>query len=400
MNPTTQEYRKRIADAFVQALEEKQLRWHSGLRPDSWPVNAYTGKSYKGINKLGLFLSGLSGLKEGETPDNRWATFKQIQNKGWRLKKGASGVKVEYWQPYDFKLKQPLSWEEFNIRAKEDGVKLLFKYYTVFNGKDIIGIPPLEHPSSRMVVADELIEKISSGMQVKILNDGGRESYYNVVRDEIHLPLKEIFENSYEYNATALHELSHATAAENRLNRDIKNKFGTKAYAYEELVAEISACFMGEHLELAETELHMENHKAYVQSWIQCIKEDPNVLTHAVKDAEDAANYLEYQAGILSRDKYLDTMLDKREIPENKIAAENNDIRKELQENGYKPTAAIMKKIEELNNITGRSHSLSEIQETFCNRTYRDNPSADKLLGEIGKGLQNQELLCMQLPHP
>ena len=107
MNPTTQEYRKRIADAFVQALEEKQLRWHSGLRPDSWPVNAYTGKSYKGINKLGLFLSGLSGLKEGETPDNRWATFKQIQNKGWRLKKGASGVKVEYWQPYDFKLKQP-----------------------------------------------------------------------------------------------------------------------------------------------------------------------------------------------------------------------------------------------------------------------------------------------------
>ena len=43
---------------------------------------------------------------------------------------------------------------------------------------------------------------------------------------------------------TLLHELSHWTAAKKRLNRDLRSRFGTKAYAAEELVAELTAAFL------------------------------------------------------------------------------------------------------------------------------------------------------------
>ena len=118
------------------------------------------------------------------------------------------------------------------------------------------------------------------------------------------MPEKDTFYNSCAYNATALHELSHATGAEKRLNRDIRNVFGTEKYAYEELVAEISACFMSEHIQIEQTEEHVNNHKAYIQSWTKALSEKPEMLMKAIRDAEKAANYLEYHAEILSRNAY------------------------------------------------------------------------------------------------
>ena len=89
--------------------------------------------------------------------------------------------------------------------------------------------------TSKEIVNDELIDKIQKGMDLQILNDGGDRAYYSPKTDSVHLPEKDTFYNSYAYNATALHELSHATGAEKRLNRDIRNVFGTEKYAYEEL---------------------------------------------------------------------------------------------------------------------------------------------------------------------
>lgn len=386
-------FRQRIADSFIHVLDEKNLQWRAGWsRAESFPVNAFTGKKYKGINKFWLYLLALSRTENGADPDNRWATFKQIQKKGWRLKKGAVGAKVEYWQPYDFNTKQPIEWIEFYERRAEEGVNLIAKYFTVFNGRDIIGIPPLI---------------ISSGMQIEIRN-GGSEAYYSIKDDIVHLPERAAFLNSYEYNSTALHELSHATGAEKRLNRNIKNLFGSKNYAYEELVAEISACFMGEHLELAETEQHIENHKAYVQSWIQSIKENPNVLIQAIKDAGDAANYLEYHAGILTRDEYLSTITESLSVSDQKIVEEQKPAQdsipdsrsKELKKNGYVLTETLSKQLNELDRVTGKTHSLRDIHTAFQNNEYQENLKAEKLLNGIVKDLQNQELMRNKVPVP
>lgn len=55
---------------------------------------------------------------------------------------------------------------------------------------------------------------------------------------------------------------------------------------------------------MGQTEEHLQNHKAYVQSWIQGIKEQPDALFRAVKDAEQAAVYLEYHGGLITLEEY------------------------------------------------------------------------------------------------
>lgn len=326
-NQATQEYRSKVADMFVQSLKENQLDWKSGWSDMGSPVNAVTQKRYKGINYVSLLLQARKINREN--PDNRWATFRQISEKGWKVRKGAKGTKVEYFTPYNFEEKKNITWDEL-AKKREEGknVGLIAKYYVVFNGHDIEGIPPMEPPKNKYVASDELLHKISSGMKIQITNDGEGRAFYRPSDDTIHLPVKESFLDSYEYNSTALHELSHATGAEHRLHRNIQNTFGTKGYAYEELVAEISSCFMGEHLEIKASKQQLENHKAYVQSWIQSISQDPDVLVSAIREAEKAANYLEYHAGILTLEEYKETTRQSLNVPERQVVDEKGLERK------------------------------------------------------------------------
>ena len=156
-------------------------------------------------------------------------------------------------------------------------------------------------------------------MGVQIIHDGGDSAYYSVLTDKIHLPKSEKFIGNYEYNSTVLHELSHATGAIHRLNRDIKNIFGSEAYAYEELIAEISSCFMSSKLQIEQTESHVKNHKAYVQSWIHAIKEKPEVLIKAIQQAEKTTAYMEFHAGIRDLKEYKTICSTSIEVEENQI---------------------------------------------------------------------------------
>lgn len=108
-------------------------------------------------------------------------------------------------------------------------------------------------------------------------------------------------------NRTALHELSHATSHPTRLNRQTGAFFGTAQYAYEELVAEITSCFMGVNLKAELTPEHLENHKAYVQNWIENIREKTESLIRAIRDAQSAANYMDFKAGLITEKEYEQT---------------------------------------------------------------------------------------------
>jgi hypothetical protein len=80
----------------------------------------------------------------------------------------------------------------------------------------------------------------------------------------------------------------HWTAAEKRLNRDLKNRFGTKAYAAEELVAELTAAFLCAHLGI-QGELR---HAGYIADWIMLLKEDDRAVFTAASKASQAAEFL------------------------------------------------------------------------------------------------------------
>lgn len=322
----TKEHRKKIAAIFIKSLEEKGLEWKKEWKGISMmPINGTNNKGYKGINRFSLSLAAM----ERKIEDPRWCTFLQIKNNDWKLKKGSKGEKIEYWMPYDKELKKNITWDEYNKRDKTDD-KIMFtaKYYTVFSADDIEGIPPLPPIEAKDIVVDDLVKKLSKNMKVEIINDGGDKAFYRITEDKIHLPKPEHFENDYAYNSTALHELAHSTGASHRLNRDIVNSFGSKGYAFEELVAEITACFMSANLNISYQDSRMDNHKAYVQEWIQDIREKPETLIAAIYEGEKATNYMEYKAELLNEKEYSSTLnktmeIDKSKIKETKVKTKN-----------------------------------------------------------------------------
>lgn len=292
-NNQTKEFRKSVADMFVKGLSEEGLNWKQGWATTGELRNAVSNRHYRGLNEFYLKLvSMVHGYK-----DPRWMTFNQIRNEGYHLEKDSKGAKVEYWFPFDTIKKKGVSFEEKERlinegERKNEDFSLVAKYYTVFNGDNISGLPEIELPKNE-IEPNKVLEQISKGMNVEIYNDGEDRAFYRPSTDDIHLPLPEVFSSDNEYNTVAFHELGHATGHESRLNRDQSGVFGTSAYAKEELVAEITSAFMAETTGISLEDINMENHKAYVNGWIASIEDDPEYLMKAISQAHDAADYMQ-----------------------------------------------------------------------------------------------------------
>lgn len=294
---------QQLAEQFLHILEEEKLDWKkewSGL--SGRPYNPVSKTVYHGSNYFSLLLTSMAKGYQ----DSRWCTFAQIKEQGWTLKAGkGQSAKIEFWYPYDREQKKAISWQEFREAGGQinDRYQLFSRAYSVYNGDMIVGIPKLEVTQNEIQPV-ELVDTISGSMGVSISYHESDQAFYRPVEDRIYLPYRQQFHSEYAYASTALHELSHATGVESRLNRQQGGRFGTEPYAYEELVAEISSCFLSSELPIGQTEEHLQNHKAYVQSWIQGIKEQPDALFRAVKDAEQAAVYLEYHGGLITLEEY------------------------------------------------------------------------------------------------
>ena len=293
---------QQLAEEFVTLLETEQLEWKKGWSGISArPYNPITGTVYHGVNRFRLLLTAQAlGYQ-----DPRWCTFHQIQKNNWKLKRGkGQASKVEIWMPYDRELKKWITWEEFR---EQGGITehycLRTKSYPVFNGDMIEGIPPLE-VTLQEVDPVELVDTISDSMQVPIVYHETDRAFYRPSEDRIYLPNREQFFSTYDYASTALHELAHATGAAHRLNRKLTGSTSQESYAQEELVAEITSCFLSSELPVKQTEEHIRNHQAYVQSWIRQIREKPESLIRAIQSAEQASNYLEYHGKRITWEEY------------------------------------------------------------------------------------------------
>ncbi len=290
------EYREHLANMFVNALEEEGLNWKKGWKNNDAPCNGVSNVPYRGVNRFNLTMTAIiNGYK-----DPRWCTFKQIIDNGWKLAKGTRGTQIEYWLPILEETNKPVTWQVINS-LKVDDPNVLYRvvpqYYYVFNADRISGMPEREVVINVDIKIEDIVPKISKNMGVEILNDS-TSAYYSPSNDKVHLPKVESFLSSYDYYATAMHELAHASGASTRLDRDLSSTFGTPSYAFEELVAEMSATFMSEHLPYELPEEHLDNHKAYISSWAQNIKDDPDYLINAIRKADECATYLEEKAEI------------------------------------------------------------------------------------------------------
>ena len=270
--------RKALVDMILKNLENGKGFWEQGWADMGVPVSAATGKRYRGLNNL--FLS-LIAIERGYT-DNRWATFNQINERGWSFKKDEegksrgkdAGVTIEFYELYDKETKKAFDkstldgmTEDERDEYMQENVRPMRKYFRVFNGDIIEGIPEREKrvidPSERVERAEKLLEHWND-YEAKIVY-GGDQAFYRRNTDEIHTPPREAFKNLHEFYGTNFHEIGHSTGHESRLNRDLSGAFGSEKYALEELRAELAALFLEQDLEIAVSEKHIENNSRYIK---------------------------------------------------------------------------------------------------------------------------------------
>lgn len=142
--------------------------------------------------------------------------------------------------------------------------------------------------------------------------------------------------------------------------------------------------------------------KAYIQSWTKALSEKPEMLMKAIRDAEKAANYLEYHAEILSKEEYQETLTlhENEETPtpgntsEKMVEKTANPITREadLKANGYKLTPALKKHMDRLDQLTGRKNSVKDIYKAYKTHDFHGDPETEKTIKSIGKIFQRQEM--------
>lgn len=290
--------REEMTASFLAALKEEKMPWHKEWSSiNGRPRNAINGSHYRGINAFWLAFV----QENKEYTDPRWCTYNQAKAQGWQVRKGEKGTKVEFWSMYDTETKEKITKQQAEELQKQlskedfyDRIKPISNVYTVFNGEQIEGIPEITverhmlDEQSLMEKRDILLKNMGVGFQ-----EGKEGAFYQSKTDVIGMPDIERFENEYAYLSVMLHEAGHATGHESRLNRKLGNAFGSPEYAKEELRAEIASAFTAQALGIdARNQEHMENHKAYVQSWIEVLEKNPEELFAAIRDAEIISDYL------------------------------------------------------------------------------------------------------------
>lgn len=276
MNDLMKQYREEITGKLVEAMKTGTAPWQRPWRGSEGAQNAVSGRLYTGMNQVILSMAG-NDIDGGKDP--RWLTFKQASENGLKIKKGSKGRKVILWKPF---------CDEKDISKI---VAVMQKTFTVFHATQIDGIKEYKAPEPNIFEAHEKAEKIISESGATIKFGGGR-AFYSPSEDYIQLPKKTDFKSMEGYYSTALHELTHWTGHKSRLNRNIENGFGTVSYAYEELIAEMGSLFIASSAKIPQVEGEFQNHASYVESWLNHLKKEPDMLFKAAAQASKAADFL------------------------------------------------------------------------------------------------------------
>jgi antirestriction protein ArdC len=271
-----------VSARIIAELEAGAAPWvrpWSATAGQNVPQNAVTGRPYSGCNVILLWLARSRGWL---TP--RFLTFKQAIEAGGNVRKGEHGTKV-------FFVKQ-LRIEEGDGEDADARLIPMMREYTVFNVAQCENLPEsinagrpmrVRNPDTRDVLADEFLR--STGADIR---EGHGEAYYVPSHDFVSIPAFEAFKGADHFYNVAFHELTHWTGRKSRLDRDLKNRFGSREYAAEELIAELGAAFL-----CAEFGFDGDVRSAgYIATWIELLKADKRAFFTACNRASQAADYL------------------------------------------------------------------------------------------------------------
>ena len=266
-----------VTDRIIAQLEQGCTPWLKPWISNGKAISHATGKPYSLLNQMLLQRPG------------EYLTFKQCQEAGGHIKKGEKSSMVVFWK-----------WIEQEDEETGESKEIPFlRYYNVFHIDQCEGISAkyitdahFPDGASPVETAQEIIYDYLSRTGVKLLHQEGDRAFYRPSTDEIVLPVRKQFVSTAEYYSTVFHELTHSTGHISRLNRlDKVAAFGSDVYSKEELVAEIGAAALVNHVGL-ETATSFRNNTAYIQNWLSALKGDKRLIVSAAGKAEKAVTLI------------------------------------------------------------------------------------------------------------
>lgn len=282
---------------------------------DIMQQNGHSHKPYRGANQIVLTANAF----DRESKDPRWLTFKQAQEEGLSIRKGAKSEIISFYTSLyqvDKKDKNGNLVFDANGKVEKEIVKgkPTLRYFNVFNGEDVVGIKPFQTPNhspeelteQRKVAfarAEALINDWSKDKNLTIREFPNKDAFFQFDKEfskgAILLPVRTQFDNLEAFYTTAFHELAHSTVLNGIRTKDelspenTKLTFGSKAYAREELVAELSALYIAQELGINTNKSDLNKASfAYIKDYYEGGQLTDKDLSIALKDAQRAANTL------------------------------------------------------------------------------------------------------------
>ncbi|WP_315833504.1 ArdC family protein [Bradyrhizobium prioriisuperbiae] len=279
-----------ITDRIVGDLRQGIVPW---VRP--WgalegaalglPRNAVTGRTYAGINILILW----GRLFDAAYLSQCWLTFRQAKALGGTVTKGECGVGVFYADRYVPKEPRRGGGKGEGDAQERQPVPFL-RRYTVFNVAQCEGLPATCGVPAPSLPDREIVPEAEALARATLadIRHGGDAAFYAPDADAICLPHQPAFFDQINYYRTLFHELGHWTGHPRRLNRDQSGAFGSTPYAFEELVAEMTAAFVCASLGIVPTVRHAD----YLGMWLGVLRGDSRAIFRAASKASKAADVL------------------------------------------------------------------------------------------------------------
>lgn len=279
-----------VTRQIVAAIEAGAGDWTMPWRRDAGalhrPQNIASGNRYRGVNIISLWIT--AEARGYAVP--LWGTYRQWQEKGAQVRKGERGTPIVFYKTTEA--------DSSDAGAETETVqrRMIARASWVFNTAQVDGYaPPVVEPVSAapmspVAAAEALIA--ATGADIR---EGGERAYYSPKEDYIAVPDRTRFTGSETstptdaWYATHLHELTHWTGAPSRLSRELSTRFGSDAYAMEELIAELGSAFLCADLGLAAAP--RPDHAAYVANWLKVLKGDAKAIFTAASQADRAARF-------------------------------------------------------------------------------------------------------------
>ena len=223
------------------------------------PYNPATGRSFHGINALNLMMQ--------DRKDDRWMTFEDARNAGYKVKSGEKGTPVQKWarkQPGEDKQKMQTTW--------------------LFNAEQLQFIPPMQKKPERPDPYERVTE-ILNNCGATVVHDQKKEAFYDPAKDTIHLPQPDSYKNINNYCQDALNAYFHSTGHPSRQDRDSFDSPKRYQQNAEELICSVSTMMM-----CAEIGIPCDSTKnpELAKPWADNIEKFPVQFSQGMKAADDA----------------------------------------------------------------------------------------------------------------